>query len=206
MYRGRPPSIGHLRGFGCDCTFWTGKDMSKGSGTEGKFVGYTPKSPTGTYRVEVKGKRKGTMADSRHVVFHENQVLPKFSDKTKNSHFKTVVNDLLNVKDPGKTPKRVCFADEQGAKTRGVNNKTTMQEVKVKPKTRKKFNVQSLVDEDRVIVPGPNFHAKSGNRSKYIADRLQMLIGLTPSMTTAVKYMDSKSKSDSTVSRIANMT
>ena len=40
IYRGKPPRIGHLRGFGCDCTYWGRKSMSKGSGRPGVFLGY----------------------------------------------------------------------------------------------------------------------------------------------------------------------
>ena len=51
MYRGKAPRLKHLRAFGCDCTYWAAKSMTKGSGRSGVFLGYTPKSPDGTYRI-----------------------------------------------------------------------------------------------------------------------------------------------------------
>ena len=48
------------------------------------------------------------------------------------------------------------------------------------------------MDDTRVLIPGENFHPKKGNRAKYIADRLQMLLGLTPAQSTNLKYKNSK--------------
>ena len=59
-------------------------------------------------------------------------------------------------------------------------------------KTTRKYQVQELVDDARVLTPGENFHPKNGNRAKYIADRLQMLLGLTPTQSTKLKYKNSK--------------
>ena len=218
MYRGKPPRIGHLRGFGCECTYWGPKSMSKGSGRPGVFLGYTPRSPTGTYRIGVKGNRNGTMVDSRHVIFQENQVLPKFVDKTKMSHISTETNSLLvnkpltksddqsasrgrkskDVKD-SKEPKKVTWQineDDQSKTKRVFGNPRTViwqdQKVQVKVVNKKKYNVQSLVDEKRVLIPGRNYHPKNGNRAKYIADRLQCLVGLTPEQSTELKYLNSK--------------
>jgi len=121
MYRQRPPRLSHLRAFGCDCTHWCKKSMSKGTGRAGIFLGYTPKSPSGTYRIGVKGKRTGTMVDSRHVIFDEHQVLPKFLDKTKHSHIPDDVNNLLKEAPKHKSAKRVTFA-LQGGKPNDVVN------------------------------------------------------------------------------------
>ena len=60
-------------------------------------------------------------------------------------------------------------------------------EVKTSKKL-KKYRVQDLVDEDKVLVPGRHYNSTNGNRAKYIADRLQALLGLTPSESTALKY------------------
>ena len=98
MYRGKPPRLKHLRAFGCDCTYWAAKSMTKGSGRAGIFLGYTPRSPDGIYIIGVQGKRSGTMVDSRHVTFQEKQVLPKFVDKTANSHVKSDVDLLMGGK------------------------------------------------------------------------------------------------------------
>ena len=66
------------------------------------------------------------------------------------------------------------------------------QNVQVKVVNKKKYNVQSLVDEKRVLIPGRSYHPKNGNRAKYIADRLQCLVGLTPEQSTELKYLNSK--------------
>ena len=219
MYRQRPPRLSHLRAFGCDCTHWCKKSMSKGTGWAGIFLGYTPKSPSGTYRIGVKGKRTGTMVDSRHVIFDEHQVLPKFLDKTKHSHIPDDVNNLLKEAPKHKSAKRVTFAlqggkpndvvnqdgnfsTEGGRKSKRVfgNPKTMIwqksddqprtelkqsactdkDKIKINDIPKRKYRVQDLVGDDRVLAPGKNFHPKKGNRAKYIADRLQSLIGLTP--------------------------
>ena len=59
-------------------------------------------------------------------------------------------------------------------------------------KTARKHQVQDLVHDARVLTPGENFHPKNGNRAKYIADRLQTLLGLTPTQSTKLKYKNSK--------------
>ena len=185
MYRGKAPRLKHLRAFGCDCTYWAAKSMTNGSGRSGVFLGYTPKSPDGTYRIGVQGKRAGTMVDSRHVIFHESQVLPKFVDKTSRSHIKSEVDDLIQQHPPP--------ADTSRHVANGGGNKSKHDRIDVKvTKTKRKFQVQDLVDDTRVLTPGENFHPKNGNRAKYIADRLQMLLGLTPTQSTNLKYNNSK--------------
>jgi hypothetical protein len=39
MYHGKPPHLGHLRGFGCTCTYWVEGSMSEGTGHDGVFLG-----------------------------------------------------------------------------------------------------------------------------------------------------------------------
>jgi transposase InsO family protein len=58
MYTGRPPHIGHLRAFGCTCTYRVDKNAEHGSGHDGLFLGFSKQCPRGTYLIEVKGKRK----------------------------------------------------------------------------------------------------------------------------------------------------
>ena len=94
-------------------------------------------------------------------------------DATAKSHVQTDVDSLLNDAPPAKGSSRTkapCEPDEQSAK---------------KPHLKaKKFFAKELVDEDRVLVPGPKFIPKNGNRAKYITDRLQILPGLRPQDTT----------------------
>ena len=80
--------------------------MSVGSGRAGVFLGYTPKSPDGTYRIGVKGKRDGTIVDSRHVVFQEKQILPKFVDKTSKSAVVSDVDHLIKQHSPSTDKRR----------------------------------------------------------------------------------------------------
>ena len=161
----------YLRGFGCTCTYWTEKDAEHGSGQEGLFLGYSKNSPKGTYHIEVKGKRKGTRADSRHVQFDEYQVMPKYEDATKNSHIPNEVDELLQQ--PPEQPPTATT--------------TKVSKNKEAPKMTK-FRTQDLADEARVLVPGPKYASETGPRAKYIADRLQMLLGLIPAETRVLRY------------------
>ena len=200
--------------------------MSSGSGRSGVFLGYTPRSPEGTYRIGAKQKRHGTMVDSRHVTFQEEQVLPKFTDKTLKSHVSTDVDKLLEDQSPRKRKcgRRVTFQDEQvrpkltdkARKTcaapdadklledqspckrkcteKGEKCNTPSQSLVKVTKLRRRYRTQDLVDEVRVLTPGENFQPKNGNRAKYIADRLQTLLGLSPAQSTTLKYTTSKGK------------
>ena len=46
LYKGHPPRLAHLRGFGCDCTYWHKKTMNKGPGRRGIFLGYSNAAQT----------------------------------------------------------------------------------------------------------------------------------------------------------------
>ena len=69
---------------------------------------------------------------------------------------------------------------------------TDKDKIKINDIHKRKYRVQDLVGDDRVLAPGKNFHPKKGNRAKYIADRLQSLIGLTPDESIKLRYMDGK--------------
>ena len=180
MYKGVPPTLSYLRGFGCDCTFWKDGDKSTGSGQRGIFLGYTARSPRGTYHIEVKDKRKGTRIDSRHVIFDEYQVTPKFEDKTRNSNKESSADTLIST--DHKTEKISTKASTKIKKN--LKDLSITNDIKI--------HVQDLVSEKRVLVPGPKFHSADGNRVKYIRDRLQMLIGLTPFETKDLMFQDRK--------------
>jgi hypothetical protein len=197
MYTGLPPHISHLRAFGCDCSYYGKKTAAKGPGIPGLFLGYSQKSPRGSYIIEEKGKRTKVRVDSGDVLFDEHQVLPKFIDKTSTSHISSDVDTLVrdqhcsppvattrgDITDSNITPpnlpkhhnKRKCsihFEDQ----------------VSIEPTAKPIFRVQELVDDKRVLAPGPKFIPKNGNAAKYIVDRLQTLVGLTPYQTQTVMY------------------
>ena len=112
---------------------------------------FSKQCPRGTYLIEVKGKQKGTTVDSRHMYFHEGQVLPKFKDATAKSLVRTDVDSLLDDFSPAKQSRRTkapSGPDEDSAK-----------KPQLKPK---KSLTQELVDEDRVLVQGPKFIPKTG--------------------------------------------
>ena len=69
---------------------------------------------------------------------------------------------------------------------------TDNDKVKINDMPKRKYRVQDLVGDDRVLAPGKNFHPKKGNRAKYIADRLQSLIGLTPDESIKLRYTEGK--------------
>ena len=122
--------------------------------------------------------------DNRHVIFHEAQVLPKFVDKTRRSHIKSDVDDLLE----GHSQNQPLGGTANEGGNKPIHNEVDVKVVKGK----RKYRVQELVDEARVLVPGEHFHPRNGNRAKYIADRLQMLLGLTPAQSTNLKYKNFK--------------
>ena len=77
--------------------------------------------------------------------------------------------------------------------------------VKINDLPKRKYRVQDSVSEDRVLAPGKNFHPKKGNRAKYIADRLQCLVGLTPDESIKLKYLDGKLNQKLTDMKTASM-
>ena len=146
----------------------TDKNAERGSGHNALFLGFSKHYPRGTYLIEVKGKRKGTIVDSRHVDFDVDSLLNAASTSLRS----------------GQT-KAPSISDEQSAK---------------KPSSEaNKFLAQELVDEDRVLVPGPKFIPKNGNWAKYITDRLQILLGLRPWDTTRCKFQKKWAIADYTV-------
>ena len=172
MYTGSPPRIGHLRGFGCECVYWDKPTLTHGSGKEGIFLGYSKKSPTGTYHIKSKQKIDKVYVDSRHVKFMEHQVFPK---------------DL----EQGTTSVHGDIELNNAARELSTENKVngTLDGVK-----DPKISSSDLHDEERILAPGTRFTSTNGNQKQYITDRLHMLVGSTPSQSIGYKYSNSQNQ------------